>query len=215
MVKVAVLSIGLLVVLPCGAQESSSQQTEAPVVSAQESSSQPAIGTPSRVHALDMPTGSSSQQSAPENKDAGGLIGGVYGSGGLMGQGGVFIGGYSTGSLLHPAFPGVVFELGLAGHTPSHVVDGVFAANMQPTFYLDRHPNDPKHQHAFIFLNGGYTRFFATGNAADYGGGVIWRRKGPSSNFADTRFEYREYYLAGFGRQQEVRVSWEWGGDMD
>lgn len=215
MVKVAVLSIGLMIALPCCAQESSSQPTVAPAVNTQESSSQPVSGITSRVHALDMPTGSSSPESPPENKDAGGFMVGLYGAGGKTGQGGVFIGGYSTGSLLHPAVPGLVFELGLAAHTPSHTVDGVVSANVQPTFYLDKHPNNPNRQHAFLFVNGGYTRFFATGNAADYGGGVICRRKGSTDDFADTRFEYREYYLAGFGRQQEVRVSWEWGGGLD
>lgn len=215
MVKVAVLSIGLIVALPCCAQESSSQQTIAPAVDAQESSSQPAGSATSSAQIFDIPLNSSSKQGPPESKDAGGFMVGLYGAGGKTGQGGLFFGGYSTGSLLHPAFPGVVFELGLAGHTPSHAVDGVVSINLQPTYYLDRHPNNSKRQHAFAFVNGGYTRFFATGNAADYGGGVIWRRKGSTDDFADTRFEYREYYLAGVGRQQEVRVSWEWGGSWD
>jgi hypothetical protein len=208
--KALVVLIGIMVTLPCSAQESSSQQAPGPATNAQES---------------DRWTDGAGQGSidgagtyltdAQQSKHAGGLLDGFYGAGGKMGESGFFFGGYSTGSLLHPAFPGIVCELGLAGHTPSHVVDGVFAANMQPTFYLDKHPNDPRHKHSFLFLNGGYTRFFTTGNAADYGGGVIWRTKGSSSNFADTRFEYREYYIAGFGRQQEVRISREWGGGFD
>ena len=200
MVKVSIISIGiLLTALPCIAQESSSQQSFALAIDSQQS-------------AFSVPVGGASTTVQKEDKDAGGSMVGTYGAGGKLGEGGVFIGGYSTGSLLHPAFPGIVFELGMAAHTPSHTVDGVFAANMQPTFYLDRHPDSDKHQHVFLFVNGGYTRFFATGNAADYGGGLIWRQQGNSADFKDTRFEYREYYIAGFGRRQEVRVSWEWGG---
>jgi len=215
MVKVTVLSIGLIVALPCCAQESSSQQTVAPAANVQESSSQPASSTTSRAQIMDAPLSSPPNQGNPKDKDAGNLMFGFYGTGGKMGQGGVFVGGYSTGSLRHPGLPGVSLELGLAGHTPSRTVEGVFSANLQPTFYLDKHPDDPNHKHAFVFVSGGYTRFFATGNAADYGGGVIWRRKGSGEDFADTRFEYREYYIAGFGRQQGIRVSWEWGGDLD
>jgi hypothetical protein len=215
MVKVAVLSIGLMIVLPGCAQESGSQQTLALAINARESGSKSASSPTTDEHIIDVPLSSPSKQSQLENKDAGNPMFGVYGSGGKMGQGGVFIGGYSTGSLRHPGLPGVVIELGLAGHTPSHTVDGVFSVNMQPTFYLDKHPDDSNHQHAFVFVSGGYTRFFATGNAANYGGGLIWRRKGSGEDFADTRFEYREYYITGFGLQQEVRVSWAWGGDLD
>jgi hypothetical protein len=213
MVKVAVLSIGLMIALPCCGQESSSQQTlQITSVKQQDVTQPPGVGA-THTQLIDAPTPAIQSEDSMEDKDAGGFVVGVFGGGGLMGQGGVFVGGYSTGSVFHPGTPEVVFEFGMAAHTPTHAVDGIFSVNTQPTFNMDRHPNDPKHQHAFAFLNGGYTRFFATGNAADYGGGLILRPKGGSSaGFGETRFEYREYYLAGFGRQHTVRVSWEVGG---
>jgi hypothetical protein len=189
MVKVAVLSIGLMIALPCGAQESSSQAV-----------------TPKSVDAT-APTAQSSSQ--PENQNAEKFIlAGVYGAGGNLGEGGVFIGGSDTGSFRHPIFPSGVIELGLA-HTPARTVDGVFAANLQPTFNTDKHPTDDSRNHLFVYLNGGYIRFFKTGNAADYGGGVIWR---PRNTAMETRIEYREYYIEGWDRQQEVRLAWDIGG---
>jgi hypothetical protein len=214
MVKTLVVLLGLMTTAWCGAQESSSQQTLRMVSVIQQDGTQPTGVGATGTQLIDAPTPAIQSGGSREVKDAGGFVMGVFGGGGLMGQGGAFVGGYSTGSVFHPGTPEVVFEFGMAAHTPTHTVDGIFSVNTQPTFNLDRHPNDSKHQHAFVFLNGGYTRFFATGNAADYGGGLILRPNGGSSAwFRETRFEYREYYLAGFGRQQTVRVSWEVGGN--
>jgi hypothetical protein len=196
-VKVTVLSIGLLVALPCGAQESSSQ---------------PASNGSSIEQTIKAPSGDASEQNATEGTNAGGGLIGVYGGGGKVGEGGVYTGMFDTGTLRHPDGLGLMLELGVAAKTPAKTTDGVLALNLQQVFNVDKHSTDLTKNHAFLFLNGGYTRFILTGNAADYGGGVIWRLPGTAAEFKEARFEYREYYIAGYGRQQEVRVSWELGG---
>ncbi|HUB53045.1 MAG TPA: hypothetical protein VL986_12900 [Terracidiphilus sp.] len=186
--KALVASIGILLTLPCAAQESSSQAS-IPV-------------------SVDVSPKPAQSENPPESQNAEKFIlAGVYGAGGKLGEGGVYIGGSDTGTLRHPGWPSGVFELGVA-HTPARTVDGVFSANLQPTFNTDKHPTDESRGHLFLFLNGGYARFFKTGNAAEYGGGVIWR---PINSATETRFEYREYYIAGWGRQEEVRVAWDFG----
>lgn len=189
MMKVIVLSIGLMLELPCGAQESNSQVV-VPI----------SIDAPA-------PTAQISSRPARQNAEKFILVG-VYGAGGKLGEGGVFIGGSDTGSFRHPIFPSGVIELGLA-HTPAKTVDGALSVNLQPTFNTDKNPTDESRQHFFLYLNGGYARFFQTGNAADYGGGVIWR---PKNSGMETRFEYREFYIEGWGRQPEVRIAWDIGG---
>jgi hypothetical protein len=187
--KALVVLIGILVALPSGAQQSDSQ-TVIPI-------------------SVDAPAPGAQSSNEPVSRNAGKFIlAGAYGAGGKLGEGGVFIGGSDTGTFRHPSFPSGVIELGFA-HTPAKRVDGVFAANLQPTFNTDKHPTDESRHHFFLYLNGGYTRFFQTGNAADYGGGVIWR---PKNSGTETRFEYREYYIEGWGRQQEARVAWDFGG---
>jgi hypothetical protein len=213
--KILVVLLGMSVALPCIAQESSSQQAFALATGAQENGAAPASSTKSGVQTLGTTSSDVAARGTTQNNEAGGAIIGVYGGGGKVGEGGVYTGIYDTGTLRHPEGIGLMLELGVAGRTPAKTVDGVLALNMQQVFITDRHPSDLSKHHAFLFLNGGYTRFFLTGNAADYGGGVIWRLPSTPQEFKETRFEYREYYVAGYGRQQEVRISWEIGGDEE
>jgi hypothetical protein len=157
---------------------------------------------------------------AQSDEDAGGAYGGFYGAGGIKGSeaptgsGGAYIGLYDTGSFRKLVHPGLFLELGATGPTKKTSADGVFSFNFQSTYNTDRHPGDPKRRHIFVFVNGGYSRFFLTGNAADYGGGIIWRYAQKSSD-SDLRFEYREYYIAGSGRQPTFRISHEWGSGLE
>lgn len=204
MVKILVILAGILFALPCVAQESTSQQTLTRTMN------QALVSAPD--HLQDGgPCCSTVQPSQDDYSDTGGGLIGLYGGGWNVGEGGVYTGMFFAGAGRHPTGPGTMLELGIA-RTPAKTVDGVFALNYQQLFVTDKHPGDPKKHHEYLFLNGGYTRFFVTGNAADYGGGVIWRIPGSPAEFKEARFEYREYYIAGYGRQKEVRVSWELGG---
>lgn len=211
--KALVVLIGILAALSCGAQESSSRQTFALAINAQGTPER--AGASSAVHA--QATGSQtrdiSQQTSDEEGDGGGFVLGAYGGGGKVGEGGLYTGMFLPGTLRNQYGFGVIGELGVAAKTPAHTADGVFALNYQQIFVTDRHPSNLAKHHAFVFLNGGYTRFFLTGNAADYGGGVVWRLPGTAAMFKQARLEYREFYIAGYGRQPEVRVSWELGGN--
>ena len=215
MVKVAVLSIGLMIALPCCAQESSSQQTLALAMNAQETSVPASTGSSAHAQTSRAQTHDTSQQTSDQEGDAGGGVLGVYGGGGKVGEGGVYTGMFLPGTMPHQNGFGLMAELGVAAKTPANTADGVFALNYQQIFVTDRHPGNLEKHHAFVFLNGGYTRFFLTGNAADYGGGVVWRLPGTAAMFKQARFEYREFYIAGYGRQPEVRVSWELGGPWE
>jgi hypothetical protein len=143
--------------------------------------------------------------------DLGGLVGGFYGSGGIAGSGGVFLGIYDTGSFRKLTHPGISVELGLTGPTPKAPLDGLFSLDYQSTYNL-RRPLDLKSKWPMLlFLSGGYSRFFATGNAVNYGGGFIWRFPRANSEFSGVRFEYREAYMPGWGRQPGIRISYETG----
>ena len=113
------------------------------------------------------------------DEDAGGFVAGEYGAGGRTGSGGVYLGLYDTGGLQrlasprHFLAPGFFLELGLAGATPKTPVDGLFSFNFQSTYNLHQDPTRSRRTPAFLFFNGGYSRFFVTGNAVNYGGGVM------------------------------------------
>jgi hypothetical protein len=155
---------------------------------------------------------------AQTNSDDGAFVGGFYGSGGTSGAAGAFIGLYDTKDLEKPTSfksllsPGMFLELGAIGPVRKSDADGLFAVNFQSTYNLRKggswHGRDKK----FLFLNGGYSRFFANGNGVDYGGGVLWRHDKRENGFNEFRFEYREFYLAGWGRQPGFRISFENGG---
>ncbi|MGD0735631.1 MAG: hypothetical protein ABR976_10810 [Terracidiphilus sp.] len=154
------------------------------------------------------------------DEDAGGLVAGEYGAGGRTGSGGVFLGLYDTGGLQrlasprHFLAPGFFLELGLAGPTPKTPVDGLFSFNFQSTYNLHHDPTRSRRTPALLFFDVGYSRFFVTGNVADYGGGVMWHFAQRNGDFKGLRVEYREFYVAGWGRQPTVRISFENGGDL-
>ncbi len=149
------------------------------------------------------------------DEDAGGFVAGEYGAGGRTGSGGVYLGLYDTGGLQrlasprHFLAPGFFLELGLAGATPKTPVDGLFSFNFQSTYNLHQDPTRSRRTPAFLFFNGGYSRFFVTGNAVNYGGGVMWRFTQRNDEFRGLRIEYRESYMPGWGRQPTVRLSFE------
>jgi hypothetical protein len=154
---------------------------------------------------------------AQSNADAGGLDGGFYGSGGKTGSCGGFISLYDTGGVRHFGGPGVQLELGLAGPTPATTVDGQFTINWLQSINTDREPMNDNRRHAFLYLTGGYSRYFVTGNAVDYGAGVNWRLKSRTKigEWKAIRLEYRENYVFGWGRQPGIRISYETGGDLE
>jgi hypothetical protein len=154
---------------------------------------------------------------AQPNADAGGAAAGFYGSAGKTGSGGGFISLYSTGGIRSFGSPGIQLELGLAGPTPATAVDGQFAINWLQSINTDRNPIDDKRRHAFFYLIGGYSRYFVTGNAADYGAGVNWRLKSKTKigEWKAIRLEYRENYVFGWGRQPGIRISYETGSDIE
>jgi len=143
--------------------------------------------------------------------DIGGLVGGFYGSGGMEGSGGVFLSVYDTGSFRKLTNPGISFELGLTGPTPKTPVDGLFSFDYQSNYDLRRSLGQKSKWPALFFLSGGYSRFFATGNAVNYGGGFTWRFPRANSEFSGVRLEYRESFMPGWGRQPGIRISYETG----
>ena len=145
-----------------------------------------------------------------QDYDAGGFSTGLYGAGWKgAGSVGVYIGIFDT-SRFPKLWPGGVFlELGATGPIASRPMDGTFSINYQSTFF----PKSNRHREAqkFIlpFVTAGYTRYFVTGNAVDYGAGVNWRIKGGSEHSTGMRIEYREAYIAGIGRRPEFRLSYD------
>lgn len=154
---------------------------------------------------------------AQMESDAGGAVGGFYGTVGKTGSAGGFIALYSTGSIRHFGAPGIQLEMGLAGLTPITPVDGQFAINWLQTINTDKTPTNGNRRHAFLFLAGGYSRYFVTGNAVDYGAGVNLRLKSKTrySEWKAIRLEYREDYVFGWGRQPGLRISYETGSDVE
>jgi hypothetical protein len=153
---------------------------------------------------------------AQTNGDDGAVAGGFYGSGGRSGAAGAYLGIYDTKdfekltSLKKLMSPGLFLELGMIGPVRKSPVDGLFAFNFQSTYNLRRGGNWRGRDKKFLFLNGGYSRFFVNGNGVDYGGGILWRhdQKGDSfGKFNEFRVEYRELYLPAWGRQPGFRVS--------
>ncbi|HEY4356500.1 MAG TPA: hypothetical protein VGN16_12185 [Acidobacteriaceae bacterium] len=140
--------------------------------------------------------------------DHGGLATGFYGSSGTgSGSAGVFLGLYSTGRFPHLGSNGGLFlDLGVAGPTAKTPVDGTFSVNWQPTW------NPPRKSSKLIlpFITTGYTRYFLTGNAVNYGGGVLWhlpRRQVGSENVL--RLEYREMLFFDGHRVPTVRIAYQ------
>ena len=145
-----------------------------------------------------------------QNESQSALTGGFFGGWGKTGSSGAYLTGEGAGFL--PQFgTGLSVELGAIGPTPRRPLDGLLSINAQPTFFATKRGNRANHGKLLVFLNGGYSRFFANGNGLDYGGGLIWRYRRNGAGFSAMRFEYREYYLGGWGRQPEVRISWERG----
>jgi hypothetical protein len=153
---------------------------------------------------------------AQTDSDAGAFSGGFYGSGGRSGAAGAYLGIYDTKDFEKPTSfkklmsPGFFLELGMIGPIRKSPIDGVFAFNAQSTYNLRRGGKWRGEGKTFLFLNGGYSRFFVNGNGADYGGGILCRhdRQGDSrGKFNEFRIEYREFYLPGWGRQPGFRLS--------
>ena len=137
---------------------------------------------------------------------------GVFGGGGKTGSSGAYLIGEGAG--VFPRFgTGLEVELGVIGPMPHQQLDGLLSINAQPTFFATKKGIRSNRRNLFVFLNGGYSRFFVNGNGVNYGGGLIWRYAHTNSEFSGLRLEYREYYLGGWGRQPEVRISWERGWD--
>jgi len=145
-----------------------------------------------------------------QNESQSALTRGFYGGGGRTGSSGVYVTGEGAG--FFPQFgTGLLLELGAIGPTPRRQLDGLLSINAQPMFFATKRGMSSSQRKTFVFLNGGYSRFFANGNGVNYGGGLIWRYRHTESGFSGLRFEYREYYLGGWGRQPEVRIAWERG----
>ena len=150
--------------------------------------------------------------------DDGAVVGGFYASGARsVGGGGAFLGIYDTKDFERPTSfkrlmsPGLFLELGAIGPVRKSPADGLFAFNAQSTYNLRRGGNWHGKDKKFLFLNGGYTRFFTSGNGVDYGCGILWRHDKQENDFKEVRFEYREFYLPGWGRQPGFRISFETG----
>ncbi len=156
--------------------------------------------------------------SLAQTESDGAAGGGFYGSGGRSGAAGAYLGIYDTKDFEKPTSfkklmsPGLFLELGLIGPVRKNLVDGLFALNFQSTYNLRRGGNWRGRDKKFLFLNGGYSRFFVNGNGVDYGGGILWRHDKRETDFNEFRFEYREFYLPGWGRQPGFRISFEKGG---
>ncbi len=148
-----------------------------------------------------------------QDDDFGGLVGGVYGSGGTMGGGGAYLGIYDAGGF-HKAGGGLILELGAAGPTPKAQLDGLFTVNFQSGWGEGRNPARMSLTPGFLCLAGGYSRYFITGNGIDYGAGFLWPLKRLGEyNFSALRMEYRETFVPGWGRQPGFRIAWEKGYD--
>jgi len=133
------------------------------------------------------------------NDDAGALAGGLYGSAGKTGAAGGYIAVYDTGSVRRITHPGLMFDLGLVGPVPKNPVDGVFSINYLSTYNTRSGPYSEDQRQIFPFASVGYSRLFATGNAVNYGGGLLWRysKHGTYDNVPGIRMEYRDYWLPG------------------
>ena len=147
-----------------------------------------------------------------QNENEGSFTRGIFGGGGKTGSSGAYLVGEGAG--VFPRFgTGLEIELGAIGPMPHQQLDGLLSINAQPTFFATKKGIRSDRRNLFVFLNGGYSRFFVNGNGVNYGGGLIWRYAHTNSEFSGLRLEYREYYLGGWGRQPEVRISWERGWD--
>ena len=144
-------------------------------------------------------------------ENAGALAGGLYGSGGKNGTAGGYIAVYDTGSIRRVANSGFMLDLGLIGPVPRNPVDGVFSVNYLTTYNTRSGPYAYSQRQIFPFATVGYSRLFATGNALNYGGGILLRysKRGTSDNVPGVRFEYRDYWLPGFEHMRGFRISFE------
>lgn len=145
-----------------------------------------------------------------QNESNSARTGGFFGGGGKTGSSGTYLTGEGAG--FFPQFgTGLLVEIGAIGPTPHRQLEGLLSINAQPTFFATKNGTRPGQRNRLFFLDGGYSRFFVNGNGVNYGGGLIWRYKQTKDGFSALRFEYKEYYLSGWGRQPEVRISWEHG----
>jgi hypothetical protein len=129
---------------------------------------------------------------------------GTYGSGGKTGGAGVFLGFYDTGSIRKIVHSGAMIDLGIVGPVPTRAVDGNVSIN-----YLTTYATGTKAGRArvFPFVKVGYSRLFATGNAVNYGAGILWRyRHGKDSGI---RFEGRDCWVPGVEHIPGFRISFE------
>lgn len=100
----------------------------------------------------------------------------------VTGTAGITFGMYSASPSRLNASP--QFELGIAGPLPGHPLDGLVSANYM---FATKVP----HREIYPSLTAGYTRFFVTGNAINFGIGVDLGNR----NDALVRLEVRDYFL--------------------
>jgi hypothetical protein len=100
--------------------------------------------------------------------------------------GGVTFGQYFAPSLGSRITAAPQFELGIVGPLPrGHVLDGLAGYD---TMIAQKIP----YRGLYPFLTAGYTRFFVTGNAANFGLGLDF---GPQNSDRLTRIELRDYLI--------------------
>jgi putative flippase GtrA len=108
--------------------------------------------------------------------------------------GGVTGGMYFARPLGDRIMPAPQFELGIVGPLPrGHALDGLFSFDYM---FAQKIP----HRGLYPFATAGYTRFFVTGNAANFGLGLDF---GPQNSARLTRIELRDY-LVFTGPHQHV-----------
>jgi hypothetical protein len=139
---------------------------------------------------------------------------GVYGGGGKLNGGGVFLSTYRIGPFRRILNPGVSFELGLLGPTPKTEADGVFSFNYRTTYLLHK-GSDRLYKPGLFYLTGGYSGLFTNGHGVNYGGGLTWRLARPKSQYSTISLEYREVYLPGWGRQPGFRLAFGVGDETE
>lgn len=161
------------------------------------------IGTASTIHA---------QDNSSRNDQVWGVGSGLYGSGySRTGSGGGYLTLFSSAPL--GKLPvGVTLDAGflqMAQASKKDKRDLVISANYLAMFTLP-HRAGGRLRPLFPFVTAGYSGFLPEGNGVNYGGGFLWRYKGPEEQDG-IRLEYREYYLPGNpGRIPTLRVSHEW-----